>query len=233
MALILNIESSTTMCSVALGRDGKLLDAEEVNEDYSHAEKLAPFADLLLRRNDIAPDELDAVAVSKGPGSYTGLRIGVSLAKGLCFGLSKPLIAVPTLQFMCLHPRVREQLNFYKDLLLCPMLDARRMEVYTAVYDAGLMPVVETHPKVLDNQSFAHLLEKEAMLFFGPGAEKFRMVVSHPGAMFVEGVWPSARQMVPLSEMRFSQGAFEDVAYFEPFYLKEFMSTQPRKDAAR
>lgn len=228
MALILNIESSTTACSVALSRDGLLLDMEEVNDGYTHAEKLAPFVNDLLQRNGLEPGALDAVAVSMGPGSYTGLRIGVALAKGLCFALSKPLIAVPTLQLMCLHPGVREQLNFYKDLLLCPMLDARRMEVYTAVYDIGLLPVVDVHAKVLDAGSFSDLLEKEGVLFFGPGAEKFKGVTTHASAYFAEDVWPSARQMASLAEMRFTQQQFENLAYFEPFYLKEFHSTQPK-----
>jgi len=228
MALILNIESSTTLCSVSLGKEGKVLDAKEVNEGYSHAEKLAPFVDELLSRNALQAADLDAVAVSMGPGSYTGLRIGVSLAKGLCFGLSKPLIAVPTLQLMCLHPAVYEQQTAFDNPLLCPMLDARRMEVYTAVYDTNLEPVAEVQAKVLDAGSFAGLLKAGAVLFFGPGAGKFETVVQSPNAHFIEGVWPSARQMAFLAEALYSDQAFRDVAYFEPFYLKEFVSTKPK-----
>lgn len=229
MALILNIESSTTMCSVALGRDGECVDLLELNDGYSHAEKLAPFVHELLGKHELKATDLDAIAVSKGPGSYTGLRIGVSLAKGLCYSLSKPLIAVPTLETMCLHPAVRKEVNHYKDLLLCPMLDARRMEVYTAVYDIGLLRLEEVNAKILDTDSFSEFLEKEGVLFFGPGSDKFRDVVQSDSAYFADDVWPSAREMCGLSEGRFEAEAFEDVAYFEPFYLKEFMATTPKK----
>lgn len=229
MALILNIESSTTMCSVALGLDGECIALEEVNEGYSHAEKLAPFVDLVLKSAGRSVQELDAISVSKGPGSYTGLRIGVSLAKGLCFGLEKPLIAIPTLQHLCLNEAVRKELNYLKDALLCPMLDARRMEVYTAVYDVGLLAVKEVHALVLEPDSFQDLLEREGLIFFGNGSQKFQEIVESKSAYFVENVWPSAANMVALSEQKFNLGQVEDVAYFEPFYLKDFIATKPKK----
>lgn len=229
MALILNIESATTMCSVALGREGECMDVLEVNDGYSHAENLAPFAEQVLKRNNLSVSDLDAVSISEGPGSYTGLRIGVSLAKGLCFGGNVKLISVSTLQQMCLHPKVVAELNFRKDGLLSPMLDARRMEVYTAVYDVGLKAQLEPTNKILDDQSYAEYLALEQVLFFGNGSEKFRDVCQHPGAVFIENVFPSAGNMVALSEMKYQDQKFEDVAYFEPFYLKEFQATTPKK----
>lgn len=229
MTKILNIESSTTMCSVSLGADGACVDFRELNDGYSHAELLAVYANELLRENNLAVADLAAVAVSMGPGSYTGLRIGVSLAKGLCYSQNIRLIAVPTLQSMCLHPKVKDQINFYKDLLLCPMLDARRMEVYTALYDVGLSCIKDVEAMVLEPDSFHVYLNQEAVLFFGSGSNKFRGITTHKSAYFAEDVWPSAQLMTGLSQMKFELGAFEDVAYFEPFYLKEFLATTPKK----
>jgi tRNA threonylcarbamoyladenosine biosynthesis protein TsaB len=228
-ALILNIESSTTLCSVSLGKNGHCLDHRSFNEGYSHAEKLAPFIADILAANNLKASDLDAIAVSSGPGSYTGLRIGHSLAKGLCFSASKPLISVPTLQLMCLNKEVRAKVNFYKDVLLCPMLDARRMEVYTCTYDIGLKEVSKTQAKILDEESFRDELAKEAVLFFGPGSEKVKTVVDSKSAYYVEDVWPSAEDMCLLSQTKFEAQEFEDVAYCEPFYLKEFMTTTPKK----
>jgi tRNA threonylcarbamoyladenosine biosynthesis protein TsaB len=229
MALILNIESSTTVCSVALARDGEVLQHLEVNDGYSHAENLAVFADTLLKEAGITAMDVDAVAVSRGPGSYTGLRIGVSLAKGIAYGASKPLIAVDTLQQMCLHPNVVKELQYLKDPLLCPMLDARRMEVFTAVYDIGLKLIRPYEAMVLDEQSFEQELSEDGMLFFGNGSPKFKDILNNSSAYFAEDVWPSSLQMAPLSEMAFERQEFEDVAYFEPFYLKAFQGTTPKK----
>ncbi len=229
MAKILNIESSTTMCSVSLGVDGECADFSELNDGFSHAELLAVYVDEILKRNQLTVGQLDAAAVSMGPGSYTGLRIGVSLAKGLCFAQNLPLISVPTLQNMCLHPKVKKQVNFYKDLLLCPMLDARRMEVYTAMYDVGLSCIKDVEALVLEPESFDTYLNQEGVLFFGSGSDKFREIITHESAYFAEGVWPSAQFMAGLSNMKFENNEFEDVAYFEPFYLKEFMATTPKK----
>lgn len=229
MALILNIESATTMCSVSLGKDGDCLDVLELNDGYSHAEKLAVFADQILKRNGVEMADLDAIAVSKGPGSYTGLRIGVSLAKGLCFGAQKPLVAVDTLRAMCLHSTVQDHLRKYNNLMLCPMLDARRMEVYAATFDSKLGTVEAVMPVILDELSFAEELTKHHVLFFGNGAVKFEPLSLHQNAHFLNDIWPSAAQMVSLSEKAYLAENYEDVAYFEPFYLKEFQATTPKR----
>lgn len=229
MALILNIESATTMCSVALGKDALCIDSQEIDDGYSHAENLAVFVDEILKRNNLKVADLDAIAISEGPGSYTGLRIGVSLAKGLCYGGSVKLIAVSTLQQMCMHPEVVKELNFRKDGLLCPMLDARRMEVYTAVYDVGLKALLEPTNLILDEDSYQDHLKAEPVIFFGNGSDKFQEVMKKENAYFVKNVTPSAVQMVGLSEIKYLASEFEDVAYFEPFYLKEFQATTPRK----
>ncbi|MEZ4720606.1 MAG: tRNA (adenosine(37)-N6)-threonylcarbamoyltransferase complex dimerization subunit type 1 TsaB [Flavobacteriales bacterium] len=227
-SVILNIESSTTNCSVALGKAGQCIDLLEINDGYSHAEKLAPFVNDMLQKHNHSVSDLDAIAVSMGPGSYTGLRIGVSLAKGLCYSANKPLISVSTLQLMCLHPNVQKQLTG-KDSLLCPMLDARRMEVYSAVYDKDLNPVEEIRAKILDESSFEDLLEQGPILFFGTGSDKFKPVVNSPNATFVENIWPSAREMCSIAQSKLKINAMEDVAYFEPYYLKDFMATTPKK----
>lgn len=228
-SIILNIESSTTNCSVALGRDGNCIELLEINDGYSHAEKLAPFVDQLLKSHQLKVSDLDAIAVSMGPGSYTGLRIGVSLAKGLCYSANKPLISVPTLQAMCLHPTVKKAVVNHQIKLMCPMLDARRMEVYTAVYDLGIDAMEEVQAKILDESSFEGLLNENAVLFFGSGSEKFNNIIKNENAYFADEVWPSAREMCFIAESKFEINAFEDVAYFEPYYLKDFMATTPKK----
>jgi tRNA threonylcarbamoyladenosine biosynthesis protein TsaB len=229
MALILNIESATTMCSVALAKDALCIDSQEIDEGYSHAENLAVFVDEILKRNNLKVTDLNAIAISEGPGSYTGLRIGVSLAKGLCYGGNVKLIAVSTLQQMCMHPDVVKELNFRKDGLLCPMLDARRMEVYTSVYDVGLKVLLEPTNLILDETSYESFLAEEPVIFFGNGSDKFQDVTKSESAYFVKNVTPSAIQMVGLSELKYQASHFEDVAYFEPFYLKEFQATTPKK----
>jgi tRNA threonylcarbamoyladenosine biosynthesis protein TsaB len=229
MALILNIESATTMCSVALAKDALCIDSQEIDEGYSHAENLAVFVDEILKRNNLKVTDLNAIAISEGPGSYTGLRIGVSLEKGLCYGGNVKLIAVSTLQQMCMHPDVVKELNFRKDGLLCPMLDARRMEVYTSVYDVGLKVLLEPTNLILDETSYESFLAEEPVIFFGNGSDKFQDVTKSESAYFVKNVTPSAIQMVGLSELKYQASQFEDVAYFEPFYLKEFQATTPKK----
>lgn len=228
MGLILNIESATTMCSVAISKDGECLDYLEVDEGYTHAENLAPFVNEILERNQIDSKQLDAISVSKGPGSYTGLRIGISLAKGLAYGLSKPLIAVSTLKAMCLHPSVKKELDFLKDAMMCPMLDARRMEVYTAVYDFGLKEQMVPQALILEEDSYSEFLKDDPVIFFGDGSEKLRPLLNSKSAYFIDGVTPSARSMCMLSEIAFSDGQFEDVAYFQPDYLKEVYTTTPK-----
>lgn len=228
MAFILNIESATTMCSVALGRDGECIDVIELDDGYTHAENLAVFVQQLLDNHQISTDDLDAIAISKGPGSYTGLRIGVSLAKGLAYASNKPLISVSTLQAMCLHPAVRKELDFLKDASMCPMLDARRMEVYTGVYDFGLKEVLKPQAMILEASSFDHILAEDPVIFFGNGSAKFKSILQSDAAYFVEDVVPSAAHMTMLSEIAYQDERFEDVAYFQPDYLKEVYTTTPK-----
>ncbi|MEQ9186224.1 MAG: tRNA (adenosine(37)-N6)-threonylcarbamoyltransferase complex dimerization subunit type 1 TsaB [Cryomorphaceae bacterium] len=228
MSLILNIESTTTACSVALANDDVVLAEEESNDGYSHAENLAVFVEKVLQRHSVTTGDLEAIAVSRGPGSYTGLRIGVSLAKGLCYGAGKPLIAVDTLQQMCGHPLVAEALKANETAWLCPMLDARRMEVYAAFYDEQFNERRGAEAVVLDEDSFAKELVERDVFFFGNGSDKFQSVVASGHAHFIRDVWPSAGQMAAFSALAFQQEQFVDTAYFEPFYLKEFQGTTPK-----
>ncbi|MDO4818880.1 MAG: tRNA (adenosine(37)-N6)-threonylcarbamoyltransferase complex dimerization subunit type 1 TsaB [Prevotella sp.] len=225
MATILHIETSTKVCSVALSQDGACLTEEVDMTGPNHAAVLGGFVREVLSFADSHALPLDAVAVSCGPGSYTGLRIGVSMAKGLCYGRGLKLISVPTLEIMCVPLLLREEVE--EGALLCPMLDARRMEVYTAVYDRALRVVKPTSAEILDASSFDSLTEKGKVYFFGDGSSKFHSLISGTGrenAQFVDGVTPLARNMMPLAERRFLQEQTEDVAYFEPFYLKEFVA---------
>lgn len=220
MGLILCIETATTNCSVALGEDGKLLALKEDNSNsYSHAERLHVFIEEILKENNFSAGDLDAIAISKGPGSYTGLRIGVSAAKGLCFSLEIPLISVPTLKSLAMQVKAEEDSE-----LIIPMLDARRMEVYTAGFTAIVQPVFDTRAQILDDASFEEELKQGKVSFIGNGVEKFKEICNHENAVFIEGKSPSAKQMVSLAEEKFRKEAFEDVAYFEPFYLKDFMA---------
>lgn len=225
MALILNIDTSTSVCSVALARDGKLTALKENNEGLNHSVLLGTYVDEILQENGLNAQDLDAVAVSMGPGSYTGLRIGVSLAKGVCFGASKPLIAVHTL--LALARSVSARLK--ENALYCPMIDARRMEVYTAFFDRDNNTVVDTKAEIIDGNSFASLLAEQPVYFFGNGSDKIRNVLVSPQARFLTGVETSASNMTELAEEKFNAGEFEDVAYFEPFYLKDFIATTPKK----
>jgi tRNA threonylcarbamoyladenosine biosynthesis protein TsaB len=224
MALILNLETATTACSVSLSKDGKLLALKEQNGDYSHAENLTLFIEDVLQQSNLSLAEIDAVAVSKGPGSYTGLRIGVSTAKGLCYSLDKPLIAINTLQ----HTAYSIISNFniqYPTALYCPMLDARRMEVYCAIYDSKGKEIKPTAAEIIDEHSFTDLLKEYTICFFGDGSAKCKEVLSqNRNALFLDDVVPSAKNMIILSEQAFQNKAFEDVAYFEPFYLKDFVA---------
>ena len=194
----------------------------------SHAQKLGTFVDEALSFTDNHAIPFDAVAVSCGPGSYTGLRIGVSMAKGVCYGRDLRLIALPTLEIMCVPVLLRYD-DLPEDALLCPMIDARRMEVYTAVYTRGLRPVVETNAMVVDDKSMSELLEKHPIYFFGNGAEKCKDVISHPNAHFIDGIKPLAKNMCPLAEKAIANEQYADVAYFEPMYLKDFVATKAKK----
>jgi len=222
MALILNLETATTVCSVALAKDGQLLSSKEINGDYTHAENLTRFIEIALQEANHTLADLDAIAVSKGPGSYTGLRIGVSTAKGLCYALDKPLIALNTLE----HSAYTCSLTYgEKNDLVCPMIDARRMEVYCAVYTKTHQLIRSTAAEIIDEHSFNDLLEKHRIYFFGDGAEKCKSVLgNNPNAVFIDSLYPSASHMILLSEKAYINRSFEDVAYFEPFYLKDFVA---------
>ncbi len=232
MALILCIETGTDICSVGIARDGRLLSLRESSEGRDHARKVGVFVDELLRENRLSPDDLDAVAVGKGPGSYTGLRIGVSFAKGLCYGTGKPLIAVGSLD--ALAEVAREDydagivdVDNWDRARLCTMVDARRMEVYAQVFDTAGVRLSEVRAEVVDHESFAAWRQGDSpFVIFGSGARKCRELL--PDARFIE-VAPSARGLARLAEQAFAAGRFEDIAYFEPFYLKDFVVTTPKK----
>ena len=222
MALILNLETATTVCSVSLAKDGQLLAFKEQNGDYSHAENLTLFIEHVLNQADLKLSDVDAIAVSKGPGSYTGLRIGVSTAKGLCYSLNRPLIAVSTLQYISLALSEGEGRG---DVCFCPMLDARRMEVYCAMYDSLNNEIKPITAEIIDEHSFSDLLNKNVIYFFGDGAFKCKSVLAtNKNAIFIDDIFPSAKNMISLSETAFVNKHFQDVAYFEPFYLKDFLA---------
>ncbi|GAE85219.1 tRNA (adenosine(37)-N6)-threonylcarbamoyltransferase complex dimerization subunit type 1 TsaB [Bacteroides reticulotermitis] len=227
MSCILNIETSTTVCSVAASQDGQILFVKEDLVGPSHAVSLGVFVDETLSYIDSHGIPLDAVAVSCGPGSYTGLRIGVSMAKGICYGRNIPLIGLPTLEVLCVPVLLQTELP--ENALLCPMIDARRMEVYAAIYDRALNLKRAIAADIVDEHSYAEYLEQHPVYFFGNGAAKCRDKITHPNAHFIDNVNPLARMMFPLAEKAVAMEKYEDVAYFEPFYLKEFVATQPKK----
>jgi tRNA threonylcarbamoyladenosine biosynthesis protein TsaB len=232
VATILNIETATGVCSVALAVDGKVVAIKESYTKNSHAELITLFCEAVVNEAGIGFHELDAVAVSKGPGSYTGLRIGVSTAKGYCFATDKPLISIGTLEAMAAGMITNE--DHPKDFLYCPMIDARRMEVYAAFFDGELKEIKPTKAVVVDENSFGELLSASKIIFAGDGAAKCKEVLSHqPNAFFKDGFSPSAAFMAQLSEKKFKQQDFEDVAYFEPFYLKDFVAGLPRVKGLR
>ena len=226
MACILHIETSTNVCSVAVSENGQCIFEQTERGGMSHAEKLGTMVDEALSFTDNHAIPFDAVAVSCGPGSYTGLRIGVSMAKGICYGRDLKLISVPTLELLCVGPLLSPRLSGTavedEEALLCPMLDARRMEVYAAVYDRALRPVREVQADVVTADTYREWLDKGPVYFFGNGAAKCMEVINHPNARLIPDV-------EPLAERRFLNGPFEDVAYFEPFYLKDFVAKMPRK----
>lgn len=226
MSCILHIESTTTVCSVALSQDGACLFEKANYDGPQHNTLLAPYAEEALSFADSHAIPLDAVAVSCGPGSYTGLRIGVSTAKGLCYGRNVPLIAVGTLELLCVPVLLYHDLP--EDALICPMLDARRMEVYSAVYDRALGVKRKIEATVVTPDSYIEFLEQEPVYFFGNGAAKCQEVIRHPNAHFIDKIVPLAKNMIPLAEKAVAQQKYADVAYFEPFYLKQFVTTKPK-----
>lgn len=227
MATILHIETSTDVCSVAVSEDGQVIFQQDNHSGRNHAEQLGSMVDEALSFTDSHAIPFDAVAVSCGPGSYTGLRIGVSMAKGICYGRNLKLIAVPTLELLCVPVLLREIPE--EDALLCPMIDARRMEVYAGVYTRGLKPVREIRADVVDAETYKEFLDQHPVYFFGNGAKKCMEAINHPNAHLLEGIEPLAKWMQPLAEKRFLNDQFEDVAYFVPFYLKDFVAKMPKK----
>lgn len=223
MKYILNIETSTTNCSVALAKDGETVCIKEDNSlKYSHAERLHVYIDEVLKIANIQTSELAAVAVSKGPGSYTGLRIGVSAAKGLCFSLDIPLISVPTLEALAYKIQIKKG-------CIVAMLDARRMEVYASTFDSDYSCIEPTDAKILDENSYGNILQNQSVHFVGTGVDKTKTIIQHPNAYF-DSQLPSAEQMCRLSFKKFQAEEFEDLAYFEPFYLKDFIAIPSKKN---
>jgi len=222
LALILNIETSTTNCSVSLSKEGEtFVLKEDYNNSYSHAERLHVYIDDVLKQAKIALSDLDAIAISKGPGSYTGLRIGVSAAKGLCYALDKPLISTSTLKALA------HQISI-EDGVIVPMLDAKRMEVYSAIFNSNYHQIRETEAQVLDTASFNEYLENGKVYFIGNGVEKTKTLINHPNAVFIEDKLPSAKEMSKLAYNKYKKNDIEDVAYFEPYYLKDFIALKPK-----
>lgn len=218
MSIILCLETSTTNCSVSIGDGDFIIAHKEINsKNFSHSEQLHSFIDELLKQESLIPKDLDAISISKGPGSYTGLRIGVSAAKGLAYALNIPLISVSTL--LCLA----KQVKITKGLII-PMLDARRMEVYSEIFDASFESKREIKAEILEETSFQIELEASEVHFIGTGVEKFQEICHHPNALFHKEKLPSAKEQYPIAKRKFDDNIFEDVAYFEPYYLKDFVS---------
>ena len=228
MACILHIETSTNVCSVAVSENGQcIFEQREQGDKGAGAEHLGGMVDEALSFTDNHAIPFDAVSVSCGPGSYTGLRIGVSMAKGICYGRNLKLIAVPTLELLCVPVLLREIAE--DDALLCPMLDARRMEVYAGLYDRALKPVREIGADIVTPETYKEYLDAHPVYFFGNGAQKCMETINHPNAHLIEGIEPLAKWMQPLAERRLLNEQFEDVAYFVPYYLKDFVAKMPKK----
>lgn len=230
MSVILHIETATDGCSVAVSQDGAtIFKTDNTSEKKGRAQELlGTMVDEALSFTDNHAIPFDAVAVSAGPGSYTGLRIGISMAKGICYARDLKFIALPTLEILCV-PVLLTHDDLPDDALLCPMIDARRMEVYTALYTRALRPVMNICAKVIDEQSFDEELDKHPVYFFGNGADKCKGIINHPNAHFIDNVVLLAKNMSPLAEKKFLREEFEDVAYFEPNYIKEFQATVAKK----
>jgi tRNA threonylcarbamoyladenosine biosynthesis protein TsaB len=224
MGYILCLETATQVCSIALCKDGSLIAKKESDVPNAHSSVLSTFIQEIFRESGIGMEELDAVAVSKGPGSYTGLRIGVSTAKGLCYGREIPLISIPTLESLTAGAIAADS----SADLYCPMIDAKRMEVYTALFDNKGKEVAPTEARIIEDHSFTEYLKDKRMLFFGDGAAKCRQVLTHPNAFFNTEIQASAAHMARLVQRKYESSDFEDNAYFEPYYLKDFVAGKPR-----
>ena len=228
MSCILSIETSTNVCSVAVSGDGTCLFNREDHSGPNHAEQLGVFVDEALEYIDSRGRELQAVAVSGGPGSYTGLRIGVSMAKGICYGREVSLVSIPTPELLCV-PVLLNHDEIEDDALFCPMIDARRMEVYATVYDRSLKTIRPTTADVVDGETYRALLDEHHIYFFGNGSAKCMDIINHPHAHLIEGIEPLAKWMFPLANRQLMNDKVEDVAYYVPFYLKDFVAQQPKK----
>lgn len=226
MPTILYIETATSVCSVAVSKDNQIILEREELTGPSHASLLGVFVNDVIRELRKSGLVLDAVAVSCGPGSYTGLRIGVSEAKGICYGFNIPLIAIETLTIMA--EGIRTNTSIDNNTLLCPMIDARRMEVYDTIFDINLNKLRAVSADIIDETSFIDFLNKNKVLFFGNGSEKCKKVLTHENAVFLNNINPHAADMVRLAEKAYDEKDFVDLAYFEPFYLKEFVTTTPK-----
>lgn len=227
MSCILSIETSTDVCSVAMSENGQCIFKKEDHSGPNHAVSLGVYVDEALSFTDNHAIPLGAVAVSSGPGSYTGLRIGVSMAKGICYGRDVPLLSVPTLEVMAVPVLLNHEIE--DDALLCPMIDARRMEVYSAIYDRALKQQREIRADVVDGNTYREFLDQHPVYFFGNGAAKCMETINHPNAHLIKGIEPLAKYMFPLAERKWVQEEFEDVAYYVPFYLKDFVAKMPKK----
>ena len=234
MAIILSLETSEKSCSVALSNGAEILGVLESTNEKSHASMLTVLIDKLLKTHQIAMNSLDAVAISKGPGSYTGLRIGVSTAKGICFGLKIPLIAINTLEIICLRffksdYAIKSKLSESDGILCCPMIDARRMEVYRQLFDNKANIVSPITAEEINSNSFSDVLGSKKVYFVGSGSNKLKNIINNENALFVDEIYPNAYYMSELAFSIYTQQKFEDVAYFEPYYLKDFVATVPKK----
>ncbi len=227
MNLILCIETSTEVCSVALVQNGKTIGLLQIEQGNAHASKLNALVQELLLKAGYGLNQLDAVAVSKGPGSYTGLRVGVSAAKGYCYALDIPLIAIDSLTGLARYFVQHHHLD--QDALLIPMIDARRMEVYTAIFNQELDLLEPIEAKVIGQDTFAEYLNRHKLIFFGNGADKCKTEITHKNAVFIDNISCSASGLCLLAHEAFMNKHFENVAYFEPFYLKDFVGTQAKK----
>lgn len=243
MACILHIETSTDVSSVAVSLDGFVLYDKVDRNGMNHSERIGSYVDEAMKKIEEKDMKLEAVAVSSGPGSYTGLRVGVSMAKGLCYGADAKLISVPTLELICVPLLLSDRVKYIsyidgerqygecemeEDALLCPMIDARRMEVFAALYNRALKPVRAIGADIVDAETYRNFLDEHVVYFLGNGAEKCLEVINHPNARLVKGIDALAKNMVPLADMRFNKGQFEDVAYFVPEYFKDYQAKMPK-----
>ncbi len=232
MALILSLETSTKVCSVCLSKDTEIIAKKELFEANSHATHLTVFIQELFEENkNYQLQDIDAIAVSSGPGSYTGLRIGVSVAKGICYALAKPLIAISSLEALTYFAINNSDVlkNTEDNAWICPMIDARRMEVYTTFFDRNIKSQAEITAEIIDENSFADILNQRQVIFLGDGSAKCKEVIQHPNAVFINQGVPLASNMISAALVKYNNQQFEDVAYFEPFYLKDFIATTPKK----